>query len=151
MCGCGGSAVKNLPAMWVQSPGWEDSLEESMATQSSILAWRVPRTGAWAGCSAYGHRVRRSASARLCVHQTLRVLPHLLLGTSIHPSIWRNCRKQEMSRSQRNTKRGFRGWSLSTTEQCIVCEPKNIQGQSASLIDHSLLISSRAKMWIWSP
>ena len=37
--------VKNLPAMWeirVQSLGWEDPLEESMATRSSILAWRIP-------------------------------------------------------------------------------------------------------------
>ena len=34
--------VKNLPAMcetWVQSLGWEDPLEEGMATHSSILAW----------------------------------------------------------------------------------------------------------------
>ena len=33
--------VKNLPAMletWVQFLGWEDSLEEGMATYSSILA-----------------------------------------------------------------------------------------------------------------
>ena len=33
--------VKNLPAMqetWVQSLGWEDPLEEGMATHSSILA-----------------------------------------------------------------------------------------------------------------
>ena len=28
--------------MWVQSLGWEDSLEEEMATHSSILAWRIP-------------------------------------------------------------------------------------------------------------
>ena len=33
--------VKNLPAMqatWVQSLGWEDLLEEEMATHSNILA-----------------------------------------------------------------------------------------------------------------
>ena len=33
--------VKNLPAMqetWVQSLGWEDSLEKERATHSSILA-----------------------------------------------------------------------------------------------------------------
>ena len=30
--------------MWVQSLGWEDPLEEGMATQSSILAWRIPWT-----------------------------------------------------------------------------------------------------------
>ena len=37
--------VKNLPAMWetwVRSLGWEDPLEEGMATHSSILAWRTP-------------------------------------------------------------------------------------------------------------
>ena len=36
-----GQLVKNLPAMrksWVQSLGWEDLLEEGMATHSSILA-----------------------------------------------------------------------------------------------------------------
>ena len=39
--------VKNVPAMgesWVQSLGWEDPLEEGMATRSSILAWRIPWT-----------------------------------------------------------------------------------------------------------
>ena len=35
---------KNPPAMqetWVPSLGWEDPLEEAMATHCSILAWRV--------------------------------------------------------------------------------------------------------------
>ena len=39
--------VKNPLAMletWVQSLGWEDPLEKGMATHSSILAWRIPRT-----------------------------------------------------------------------------------------------------------
>ena len=39
--------VKNPSAMletWVQSLGWEDPLEEEMATHSSILAWRIPCT-----------------------------------------------------------------------------------------------------------
>ena len=43
--------VKNLPAMWetwVRSLAWEDPLEESMATHSSILAWRILKDrGAW--------------------------------------------------------------------------------------------------------
>ena len=26
--------------MWVKSLGWEDSLEEEMATHSSVLSWR---------------------------------------------------------------------------------------------------------------
>ena len=39
--------VKHLPAMWetwVQSLGWEDPLEKAMATHSSTLAWKIPRT-----------------------------------------------------------------------------------------------------------
>ena len=28
--------------MWVRALGWEDTLEEGMATHSSILAWRIP-------------------------------------------------------------------------------------------------------------
>ena len=47
----GGSVVKNPPAMWeiwVQSLGWEDALEEGMATHCSIAAWRNPMDrGAW--------------------------------------------------------------------------------------------------------
>ena len=39
--------VKNRPEMqetWVPSLGWEDPLEEGMATHTSILAWRIPWT-----------------------------------------------------------------------------------------------------------
>ena len=43
--------IKNLPAMWetwVLSLGWEDHLEEGMATYSNILALRIPMDrGAW--------------------------------------------------------------------------------------------------------
>ena len=38
---------KNPPVMreiWVLSLGWEDPLEKGMATQSSILPWRIPWT-----------------------------------------------------------------------------------------------------------
>ena len=46
-----GSDGKESAAMgetWVQSLCWEDSLEEGMATHSSILAWRIPMDrGAW--------------------------------------------------------------------------------------------------------
>ena len=33
-----------MQEMWVQFLGQEDSLEEGMATHSSILAWRIPWT-----------------------------------------------------------------------------------------------------------
>ena len=37
-------------------PGQEDSLEESIATHSSIPAWRIPRTEELAGYSPWGHK-----------------------------------------------------------------------------------------------
>ena len=49
--------VKNLPAMWdiwVQSLSWEDPLEESMATYSSILAWRILWTEEPGGLQSMG-------------------------------------------------------------------------------------------------
>ena len=43
--------VKNPPAMWetwVRSLGWEDALEEGIATHTNILAWRIPvDRGTW--------------------------------------------------------------------------------------------------------
>ena len=36
--------MQELKEMGIRSPGWEDPLEEGMATHSSILAWRIPWT-----------------------------------------------------------------------------------------------------------
>ena len=50
---------KNLPAAQemqetlVRSLGWEDPLEEGMATHCSILVWRIPRTESLAGYSPW--------------------------------------------------------------------------------------------------
>ena len=39
----GGSVGKESTcSFWVQSLGWEDPLEEGMATLSSIFAWKIP-------------------------------------------------------------------------------------------------------------
>ena len=49
--------LKNLPAMLetqVQSLGQEDPLEKGMATHSSILAWRIPRTEEPGGLQSMG-------------------------------------------------------------------------------------------------
>ena len=54
--------VKNLPAMqktqemWVQFLGGEDSLEEGMATHSSILAWETHGQRSLGGCSLWSHK-----------------------------------------------------------------------------------------------
>ena len=58
--------------MLVQSLGWEDPLEEGMATHSSILAWRIPMDrGAW---RATVHRVAKSWKLlkQLSTHKPIR-------------------------------------------------------------------------------
>ena len=56
--------VKNLTAMWeiwVESLGWEDPLEEGMATHASLLAWRIPWTEEPGGLQSIGlQRVRHN-------------------------------------------------------------------------------------------
>ena len=51
--------VKKLPAMQetgVRSLGWEDPLEKSMVTHSSILAWRIPWTEESGGLQSMGSK-----------------------------------------------------------------------------------------------
>ena len=45
-----GSQGLRSPLAWVQSLGWEEPLEEGMATHSGVLAWRIPGTGEPGGC-----------------------------------------------------------------------------------------------------
>ena len=52
--------MKETPETWVQSLGEEDSLEEDIATHSSVLAWRTSWTeepaGLWSiGSQRVGH------------------------------------------------------------------------------------------------
>ena len=49
--------LKRLRAMWetqVQSLGWEDPLEQEMATHSSTLAWKNPMDGEVWQATVYG-------------------------------------------------------------------------------------------------
>ena len=47
--------------MWVRSLGQEDTLEEEMAIHSSILVWRITRTGEPGGLKSMGlERVRHN-------------------------------------------------------------------------------------------
>ena len=53
----GGSAAKNLPTMqdsWIQSLGQKYPLEKEMATHSSVLCWRIPRTEEPGGLQSMG-------------------------------------------------------------------------------------------------
>ena len=49
-------AVQETQETWVQSLGWEDPLEEAMATHSSILAWKIPWTEETNGLRPWGHK-----------------------------------------------------------------------------------------------
>ena len=65
----GGSAVKNLPAvqeLQVPSLGQEDSLEEGMATHSSVLTWEIPWTEEPGGLQFIGSQrvIHTEATAR---------------------------------------------------------------------------------------
>ena len=42
--------------MWARSLGQEDPLEKEMATHSSILVWKIPRTEELAGYSPWGRK-----------------------------------------------------------------------------------------------
>ena len=59
---------------WVQSLGWEDPLEEGLATRSSVLAWRISmdRGAWWAAVHGHDWRVRHDWSdwARMHTHKT---------------------------------------------------------------------------------
>ena len=46
--GSDGQDVSTVWETWVQPPCWEDPVEGSVATQSSILSWRISMDrGAW--------------------------------------------------------------------------------------------------------
>ena len=69
--------VKNPLTMqetWVQSLGWEDPLEEVMATHSSILAWRIAmdRGAWWAPVPGWG-REESDTTERLSTAQQSQV------------------------------------------------------------------------------
>ena len=45
--------MQEMKETWALSLGWEDPLDEGMATHSSILAWRIPWTGKSFNFSCY--------------------------------------------------------------------------------------------------
>ena len=48
--------MQETPEIWVQCLGWEDPLEEGMATHYSILAWKIPRTEEPGGLQSTGSK-----------------------------------------------------------------------------------------------
>ena len=50
--------MQEMQETWVPFLGWEDPLEEGMATHSSILAWRIPWTEEPGGLQPIGSQSR---------------------------------------------------------------------------------------------
>ena len=46
--------MQELQEAWALSLGWEDPLEEEMATHSNILAWKIPWTEEPGGATVHG-------------------------------------------------------------------------------------------------
>ena len=66
---------------WVRSLGWEDPLEEGMATHSSIFAWRIPMDrGAW---RAAVHGVAESWTRLSNLHTHSKSSRHLVPSTQM--------------------------------------------------------------------
>ena len=80
--------IKNLPAMWetwVQSVGWEDPLEEGMASHCSILSWRILWTEEPSGQSMGSQRVGRDWATK---HRSTQHSVYIYIVTfSSHPAL----------------------------------------------------------------
>ena len=88
--------VKNLPVMQeteVWFLGWEDNLEEEMATHSSTLAWKIPWTEEPGGLQSMmlqrvGHdrpRARAHTHTHTVIHLYFQSLPHPWIPTRLAP------------------------------------------------------------------
>ena len=82
--------VKNLPAIqvtWVWSLGWEDPLEEGMATHYSILAGESHRERSLAGYSPWGCKESDMTKHILVKWVTKHKYPQALLGDKLEESL----------------------------------------------------------------
>ena len=71
----GGSEIRNLSAVWetwVRSLGWEDPLEEGMATHSSILAGKSHGQRSLVGYSPWSYK-ESDAMERLSMHTCINI------------------------------------------------------------------------------
>ena len=87
--------VKNPPAMqetWVLSLDWEDPLKESVATHSSILAWKIPQTEEPGGLQFMGSQL--GAHAPHCTEFLSDAPRSEIAGSSGNSTlnVLRNCR-----------------------------------------------------------
>ena len=100
--------IKNLPTMW-ETQVWtlhgEDPLEKGMATHSSILAWRIPRTEEPGGLQSMGlQRVKHDWATNTFFHFSPK--EQFLIGL---PN-WRNLLKRHSHFSVYCNENGLVKW-----------------------------------------
>ena len=108
--------------MWVQSLGWENTLEAGLATHSSTVAWRIPRTEKPDGLQPIvSQTVRHDWSNLTCTHRTVKSIK-----TESRTTVTRGWKRD-------NTKSLFNGFS-SVAESCLtLCNPMNWSTLQASV------------------
>ena len=87
----GGSVSKESPAMqetWVWPLGWKHPLEESMATHSSILAWRIPMDRRSWRAVIHGVAKTRKWQSNSALHSVRSQKPHCLWDCLVILGAW---------------------------------------------------------------
>ena len=104
----------------VQPLGSEDALEEEMATHSTILAWRSPRTEEPGGLQSTGsQRVRHDRAAKRAQPTSIRVT-HPDVGLRRLSTTFRACPARVLPRGQPETRVFPTPW-LGLQRFCYVC------------------------------
>ena len=80
--------VRKPPAIqetWVWSKGWEDPLEEQMATSSTVFAWKIPWTEELGRLQSVGsQRVRHDGVTNIHTHTHTNILECFIFS----PDYW---------------------------------------------------------------
>ena len=109
----GGSAVKNMPTMqetWVQSLGWEDTLEKERATYSSIFAWRIPWIEYLVGYSPWGCKESDiSLTSLIQIIQCCKNIKYFDVYNSCNPM---DCRPRDWTHVSCTAGRFFTDWAI---------------------------------------
>ena len=105
---------------WVRYLGQEDPLEKEMATHSSILAWRIPRTEEPGGLQSSGSQKESDTTERLHFHfhflitgeaQMVKNLP-AMQETRVQPLGWENPMEEGVA-----THSSVPAWRIPCTEE----------------------------------
>ena len=73
--------MQEIQEIWVRSLGWEDPLEEGMATHSSVLAWRIPWTEEPGRQQFIGHKESDTTEVteHTCIYVYTNIYTHIYM------------------------------------------------------------------------